>query len=205
LIAHDGEAALSEAERSRPEVALVDLELPAIDGLEVALDCARATASRSGLSPTRLGRTTPRRIPRRQTLASTMCSSSRPRSIRLSRPFSTAADSPRCDPLVDWAGKFAASAIPTAARQVKAPGESHIANRASTLSLAGKLAAGIWCHECAQSEMSACPICGSSTAASIQVGDASKCRTSTGMNRSALRFTAASTSGGGRFSSAVIR
>ena len=36
LIAHDGEAALSEAERSRPEVALVDLELPAIDGLEVA-------------------------------------------------------------------------------------------------------------------------------------------------------------------------
>ena len=36
LIAHDGEAALSEAERSRPEVAIVDLELPAIDGLEVA-------------------------------------------------------------------------------------------------------------------------------------------------------------------------
>ena len=36
LIAHDGEAALSEAERSKPEVALVDLELPAIDGLEVA-------------------------------------------------------------------------------------------------------------------------------------------------------------------------
>ncbi len=36
LIAHDGEAALSEAERSKPEIALVDLELPAIDGLEVA-------------------------------------------------------------------------------------------------------------------------------------------------------------------------
>ena len=97
LIAHDGEAALSEAERSRPEVALVDLELPAIDGLEVALDCARATASRSGLSPTRLGRTTPRRIPRRQTLASTMCSSSRPQAIRLSRPFSTAESNLPCN------------------------------------------------------------------------------------------------------------
>ena len=36
LIAHDGEAALSEAERSLPEVVIVDLELPAIDGLEVA-------------------------------------------------------------------------------------------------------------------------------------------------------------------------
>ena len=36
LIAHDGEAALSEVERSMPEVAIVDLELPALDGLEVA-------------------------------------------------------------------------------------------------------------------------------------------------------------------------
>ncbi len=36
LIAHDGEAALSEVERSVPEVVIVDLELPAIDGLEVA-------------------------------------------------------------------------------------------------------------------------------------------------------------------------
>jgi DNA-binding response OmpR family regulator len=36
LIAHDGEAALSEVERSLPEVVIVDLELPAIDGLEVA-------------------------------------------------------------------------------------------------------------------------------------------------------------------------
>ena len=36
LIAHDGEAALSQVERSKPEVAIVDLELPAIDGLEVA-------------------------------------------------------------------------------------------------------------------------------------------------------------------------
>ena len=36
LIAHDGEAALSEVERSMPEVVIVDLELPAIDGLEVA-------------------------------------------------------------------------------------------------------------------------------------------------------------------------
>ena len=36
LIAHDGEAALSVVERSEPEVAIVDLELPAIDGLEVA-------------------------------------------------------------------------------------------------------------------------------------------------------------------------
>ena len=36
LIAHDGEAALSEMQRSMPEVVIVDLELPAIDGLEVA-------------------------------------------------------------------------------------------------------------------------------------------------------------------------
>src|SRR5678815_4728914 len=36
LIAHDGEAALSEVERSLPEVVIVDLELPAIDGLEGA-------------------------------------------------------------------------------------------------------------------------------------------------------------------------
>jgi CheY-like chemotaxis protein len=36
LIAHDGEAALCEVERSMPEVVIVDLELPAIDGLEVA-------------------------------------------------------------------------------------------------------------------------------------------------------------------------
>src|SRR6476660_9803215 len=36
LIAHDGEAALSEVERCLPEVVIVDLELPAIDGLEVA-------------------------------------------------------------------------------------------------------------------------------------------------------------------------
>ena len=35
-ITHDGEAALSEVERSMPEVVIVDLELPAIDGLEVA-------------------------------------------------------------------------------------------------------------------------------------------------------------------------
>ena len=36
LIAHDGEAALSEVERSMPDVVIVDLELPMIDGLEVA-------------------------------------------------------------------------------------------------------------------------------------------------------------------------
>jgi len=36
LIAHDGEAALSGVERSMPEVVIIDLELPAIDGLEVA-------------------------------------------------------------------------------------------------------------------------------------------------------------------------
>jgi DNA-binding response OmpR family regulator len=36
LIAHDGEAALSEMQRSMAEVVIVDLELPAIDGLEVA-------------------------------------------------------------------------------------------------------------------------------------------------------------------------
>ena len=45
LIAHDGEATLSEVERFLPEVVIVDLELPAIDGLEVGVDCARATAS----------------------------------------------------------------------------------------------------------------------------------------------------------------
>ena len=52
LIAHDGEATLSEAERSLPEVVIVDLELPAIDGLGVARRLREATASRSGLSPT---------------------------------------------------------------------------------------------------------------------------------------------------------
>ena len=36
LVTQDGEAALSEVERSMPEVVIVDLELPAIDGLEVA-------------------------------------------------------------------------------------------------------------------------------------------------------------------------
>jgi CheY-like chemotaxis protein len=36
LIARDGETALSEVERSMPEVVIIDLELPAIDGLEVA-------------------------------------------------------------------------------------------------------------------------------------------------------------------------
>jgi CheY-like chemotaxis protein len=36
VIAHDGEAALAEVERSMPEVVIIDLELPAIDGLEVA-------------------------------------------------------------------------------------------------------------------------------------------------------------------------
>src|SRR4051812_17004531 len=36
LVAHDGEAALSEVERSMPQVVIVDLELPAIHGLEVA-------------------------------------------------------------------------------------------------------------------------------------------------------------------------
>ena len=36
VIAHDGETALSEVERSVPEVVIIDLELPAIDGLEVA-------------------------------------------------------------------------------------------------------------------------------------------------------------------------
>ena len=77
LIAHDGEAALSEAERSRPEVALVDLELPAIDGLEVARRLREGYGKQI-------------RLIANTALASTMCSSSRPRSIRLSRPFSTA-------------------------------------------------------------------------------------------------------------------
>jgi len=36
VIAQDGETALSEVERSVPEVVIIDLELPAIDGLEVA-------------------------------------------------------------------------------------------------------------------------------------------------------------------------
>ena len=36
VMAHDGETALSEVERSVPEVVIIDLELPAIDGLEVA-------------------------------------------------------------------------------------------------------------------------------------------------------------------------
>ena len=36
VIAHDGETALSEVARSVPEVVIIDLELPAIDGLEVA-------------------------------------------------------------------------------------------------------------------------------------------------------------------------
>ena len=36
LIAHDGEGALSEVERSMPDVVIVDLELPMSDGLEVA-------------------------------------------------------------------------------------------------------------------------------------------------------------------------
>jgi DNA-binding response OmpR family regulator len=36
LIAHDGDAALSEVTRSQPEIVIVDLELPVIDGLEVA-------------------------------------------------------------------------------------------------------------------------------------------------------------------------
>lgn len=36
VIARDGEAALSEVKRSMPEVVVVDLELPAINGLEVA-------------------------------------------------------------------------------------------------------------------------------------------------------------------------
>jgi len=36
LVAHDGDAALSEVERSRPDVVIVDLELPTIGGLEVA-------------------------------------------------------------------------------------------------------------------------------------------------------------------------
>ena len=48
LIAHDGEAALSEVERSEPEVAIVDLELPAIDGWRWRVDYARATASGFG-------------------------------------------------------------------------------------------------------------------------------------------------------------
>jgi len=77
LIAHDGEAALSEAERSKPEVAIVDLELPAIDGLEVARRLREGYGKQI-------------RLIANTALASTMCSSSRPRSIRLSRPFSTA-------------------------------------------------------------------------------------------------------------------
>ena len=36
VIAQDGETALCEVERSVPEVVIIDLELPAIDGLEVA-------------------------------------------------------------------------------------------------------------------------------------------------------------------------
>ena len=36
LIAHDGEAALSEVASSMPEVVILDLELPALGGLEVA-------------------------------------------------------------------------------------------------------------------------------------------------------------------------
>jgi len=36
LIAHDGDTALSEVKHSMPEVVILDLELPAIDGLEVA-------------------------------------------------------------------------------------------------------------------------------------------------------------------------
>jgi len=47
LIAHDGEAALSEVERSEPEVAIVDLELPATDW-RWRVDYARATASGFG-------------------------------------------------------------------------------------------------------------------------------------------------------------
>ena len=36
LVAHDGEAALADVKRSIPEVVIVGLELPAVDGLEVA-------------------------------------------------------------------------------------------------------------------------------------------------------------------------
>jgi len=36
LVAHDGDTALSEVKRSVPEVVILDLELPTLDGLEVA-------------------------------------------------------------------------------------------------------------------------------------------------------------------------
>jgi len=46
LIAHDGEAALSEVQRSMPDVVIVDLELPVIDGLEVARRLREAYGNR---------------------------------------------------------------------------------------------------------------------------------------------------------------
>jgi len=49
LIAHDGEAALSEVQRSMPDVVIVDLELPVIDGLEVARRLREAYGNRMRL------------------------------------------------------------------------------------------------------------------------------------------------------------
>ena len=97
LIAHDGEAALSEAERSMPEVAIVDLELPAIDGLEVARRLREGYGKQIRLIANTAWPDNAETHSKRQTLASTMCSSSRPRSIRLSRPFSTAENNLPCN------------------------------------------------------------------------------------------------------------
>ena len=91
LIAHDGEAALSEVERSEPDVAIVDLELPAIDGLEVARRLREGYGKRIRLIANTAWPDNAEPIPKRQTLASTTCSSSPHRSTRFSRQFSTVA------------------------------------------------------------------------------------------------------------------
>ena len=73
LVAHDGDAALSEVERFRPEVVIVDLELPTIDGLEVAGRLREGYGDRMRLIANTAWPDNTETRCKRQTLASTMC------------------------------------------------------------------------------------------------------------------------------------